>query len=134
MRSAGVPSAECGRGTGARLQRGRPAERCSWRMEPRNGDRFTKLAYIAIALLAATMSAAGIFNDFVYDDVPIIRDNIRGHSLAHWADIVSRPYWPPPFVEQLYRPLASSAFAVEYMLGHGSPVAFRLTSCVLYPI
>jgi len=85
-----------------------------------------------IILVALVASVAGIMNDFVYDDIPLIRDNARVHGLAHWWAIVANPYWPPPFVEQLYRPLPMLAAAAEYTIGGGSPLVFRLVSYALY--
>ncbi|MEP6733790.1 MAG: glycosyltransferase family 39 protein [bacterium] len=85
-----------------------------------------------VAVLAVAASIVGLLNDFVYDDIAIIRDNVRVHSLAHWRDILTLPFWPPPFVEQLYRPLTVLLLAIEYWLGQGSPLVFRLVSCALY--
>ena len=58
---------------------------------------------LAIALLAIGASIAGIRNDFVYDDIPLIRDDARVHDLRHLGSLFTHPYWPPPFIEQLYR-------------------------------
>jgi hypothetical protein len=88
--------------------------------------------YLLVIAVALAASLGGLFNDFVYDDVPIIRDNARLHGLSHWREIVARPYWPPPFVEQLYRPLASLLFTLEYAIGGGAPIVFRLVSYLLY--
>ena len=85
-----------------------------------------------VAVLAAGASVRGLLNDFVYDDIPIIRDNPRVHGLAHIGDIFAHAYWPPPFVEQLYRPLTLVALAAEYALGGGNPIVFRVVSCALY--
>ena len=79
-----------------------------------------------------TASVAGLLNDFVYDDVPLIRDHVRVHGLSAWREILTRPYWPPPFVENLWRPLALLLVACEYTLGGGSPLVFRIVSYALY--
>ena len=84
-----------------------------------------------VAIAAISASLAGVFNDFVYDDLPLIRDNLRVHRVD-WALLFRTPYWPPPFVQQLYRPLTLLLLAVEYQLGAGSPVVFRLASYLLY--
>ena len=84
-----------------------------------------------VAVAAIIASAAGAFNDFVYDDLPLIRDNVRIHHVD-WSVLFRTPYWPPPFVQQLYRPLTLLLLAVEYWLGGGSPLAFRLMSYLLY--
>lgn len=85
-----------------------------------------------VLALAFAASAAHLLNDFVYDDVPVVRDNARLHALANWRAIVSLPWWPPPFVEQLHRPLASLFLALQYALGGGAPLPFRITSVALY--
>jgi hypothetical protein len=96
--------------------------------------RFAVSAATIVALLAIVASIRGILNDFVYDDVPIIRDNIRVHGLAHVGNLFTRPYWPPPFVEQLYRPFSLLVVAGEYAVGDGRPIVFRLVSYVLYAV
>src|SRR5690242_13205713 len=85
-----------------------------------------------VAALALITSAIGILNDFVYDDVPIILENVRIHSLQNFGAIVTKPWWPPPFVEQLYRPLAALLLAVQWVIGSGSAAPFRLFSIALY--
>jgi hypothetical protein len=89
-----------------------------------------------VAALAVAASIRGIFNDFVYDDIPIIQDNVRVHQFdfAHVRAIFSSAYWPPPFVEQLYRPLPLVGLAAQYAVGAGSPMVFRLVSYVLYAV
>jgi hypothetical protein len=89
-----------------------------------------RTAFVSAIALAA--SIRGVMNDFVYDDIPIIQDNIRVHGLGHLLDVVKHPYWPPPFVEQLYRPLSLTLIAAEYAVGNGSPLVFRLVSYALY--
>jgi len=91
-----------------------------------------RTAALLVATLAIGASARGLFNDFVYDDIPLIRDNVRVHDLAHVREIFGHAYWPPPFVEQLYRPLTVLLLAVEFTLGGGSPLVFRLVSYLLY--
>jgi hypothetical protein len=87
---------------------------------------------VAVAAIAA--SVAGLLNDFVYDDIPLIQDNARVHDLTRLTEIFTSAYWPPPFVEQLYRPLAVALIAAQYAIGHGSPLVFRVVSYALYAI
>lgn len=89
-------------------------------------------ARLVVVLVALGASLAGIVNDFTLDDVALVQSNARMHSLGHWLDILSSPYWPPPFQQDLYRPVASLLLAVEYALGGGGPMLFRLVSCALY--
>ena len=89
-----------------------------------------------VAALAIAASIRGVFNDFVYDDLPIIQDNARVHhfDVAHVREIFSNAYWPPPFVEQLYRPLTLVGLAAQYAVGGGSPMVLRLVSYALYAV
>ena len=84
---------------------------------------------VAVALGA---SLAGLLNDFAQDDIGIIRDNVRIHDPANWRAILTSPYWPPPWHVELYRPLASFLHALQYALGGGGPLVFRITSYLLY--
>ncbi|HEY2164406.1 MAG TPA: hypothetical protein VGH04_10465, partial [Gemmatimonadaceae bacterium] len=72
----------------------------------------------------------------MYDDIPIIQDNARVHGfdVARIREIFSHAYWPPPFVEQLYRPLTLAGLAAQYAVGAGSPMVFRLVSYALYAV
>jgi protein O-mannosyl-transferase len=89
-----------------------------------------------VAVLAIAASIRGVFNDFVYDDVALIQDNSRVHyfDLSHLREIFMHAYWPPPFVEQLYRPLTLLGLAAQYAVGGGSPMVFRLVSYALYAV
>lgn len=89
-------------------------------------------AMLAVVGFALAASIVGLPNDFVYDDGPLIRDHARVHTLDSAAAILTKPYWPPPFAEQLYRPAASLLLAVEYAAGGGAPWVFRATSYLLY--
>ena len=85
-----------------------------------------------VILLALVSSVAGLSNDFVYDDVPLIQDNARVHDLGAWRTLLTAPYWPAPFVEQLYRPVAVVVIAFQWALGRADPIAFRIVSYLLY--
>lgn len=84
--------------------------------------------------MAIAASIAGLGNDFAYDDAPMIALNARLHGLGNWWEILTSPYWPPPWHEEHYRPLTSFFFAVQHALGAGSPVVFRVTSYLLYAV
>jgi len=87
---------------------------------------------VAIIGVALAASVAGIANQFANDDVLLIEENQRVHSLSHFAEFFGSPYWPPPYAQDLYRPLASLVFAMQYVLGSGEPVFFRIVSYALY--
>jgi len=87
---------------------------------------------IAVVLVAVASSIAAIGNAFTGDDTPVIRDNALVHSLSNAGAMLTSPYWPPPAPPDLYRPLASLLFAMQWAIGDGSPVVFRALSIALY--
>jgi hypothetical protein len=95
----------------------------------RISDRTAIIAVVAVALAA---SLAGLANAFVYDDVIMIQLNERVRGLSHWRQLLTSPYWPPPWNQEHYRPLTSLLFAAQYGLGAGFPLIFRITSYLLY--
>jgi hypothetical protein len=94
--------------------------------------RIQSLAWIAIALLAVLASLSGIRNGFALDDVHIIFENNRVHALTEAWRLFGQTYWPPEEGASLYRPLTMLAFAVQWVIGHGSPLPFHVTSILLY--
>jgi len=91
------------------------------------------LPAIVVALFAIAASIVGIRNDFVFDDIAVIRDNPYVHAL-YIGDMFRYAYWPPPFVRELYQPVTEIVLALEYTAGHGAPLVFRLVSYALYAL
>jgi len=90
------------------------------------------LAALAIALVALAGSLPGIHNDFANDDVLVVQDNARVHDFGDAAKWFTASYWPPPYAQDLYRPLTLAALTTEYVVGDGQPVVFRIVSYALY--
>ncbi len=86
----------------------------------------------AVVVIAVAASVMGLGNDFVNDDIALIANDARVHDLAHWRDWFTLPYWPAPFSPDLYRPVTTAMIAMEYVMGGGSPLAFRIASYLLY--
>ncbi|MDX2207649.1 MAG: glycosyltransferase family 39 protein [Gemmatimonadales bacterium] len=79
--------------------------------------------------LAATMTL--MTNGFVQDDLPIVAENTAIHTLGTLPQVFGQPYWPPPYPPDLYRPAALTFFGLQWAVGGGSPVAFRIVSMIL---
>lgn len=90
------------------------------------------LVAAAVAVVALAACLAGISNELAQDDIYLIQDNAVVHSLANVGAMFRSPFWPPPFNPDLYRPLTSLLLAVEYQIGAGDPLIFRLVSYGLY--
>lgn len=91
-----------------------------------------RLARLVIGCLAVAASISGIGNQFAQDDLPIIWTNVPVHSLRSIGRLFRESYWPPPFIPSLYRPFATTTLAIEWVIGGGAPVVFRIASYLLY--
>jgi hypothetical protein len=87
---------------------------------------------ITIALLALVVTAGALRNGFALDDVHIIADNARVHTLDSFWRLFGQTYWPPEQGASLYRPLTMLAFAVQWVIGDGSPLVFHVFSSILF--
>ena len=88
----------------------------------------------SVILLSLAASISGITNGFAFDDLHIIVDDNRTHSLAHWWQFFAQSYWPVNKGGDLYRPLTMLGFAIQWALGGGSPLAFHIVSILLYAL
>jgi len=86
----------------------------------------------AVALLALVVTAAALKNGFALDDVHIILENTRVHTLDSVWRLFGQTYWPPEEGSSLYRPLTMIAFAVQWAIGGGSPLVFHIFSSILF--
>ena len=87
------------------------------------------LLVAGVALLACV---TGLHNQFTQDDLPLIAQNLRIHDLGNWREIVTSPFWPPPYSEDLYRPVTALLLAFQWTLAKGGPLLFRIVSDLLY--
>jgi hypothetical protein len=87
---------------------------------------------LLVGILTLVASIGGLLNQYTQDDIPIIWKNPAIHSLGGIGSLFTKAYWPPPFLQALNRPLASVSFALEWALGGGSPLMFRVVSYLLY--
>jgi hypothetical protein len=92
----------------------------------------TRSGLVEVVVVALAASVAGIGNQFANDDLHLIQENVRIHDLGNVGEFFSQPFWPPPFSQDLYRPLTSLLLALEYLAGNGQPIVFRLVSYALY--
>jgi protein O-mannosyl-transferase len=90
------------------------------------------LLYVGIIALAIAGSATSLANSYALDDVALVSQNSRVHSLNEWWRLFTVPYWPPQVGASLYRPVVTLGFAVQWAASGGAPWLFHLTSIVLY--
>ena len=102
------------------------AWRRAWTQHP------AALSAAVVLAVALASSLAGLGNGFALDDVPMVQENARIHSLrAPWA-LITSAYWQVPPHDALWRPWALSAFAVQWAIGGGAPLIFHAVNIGLY--
>ncbi len=89
---------------------------------------------LSIAALAFLASGIGLHNGFAFDDRWIIVENGNAHSLRRPWELFDTTYWPTTRGASLYRPLTILLYAVQWVIGHGSPFVFHLVNVALYVI
>jgi hypothetical protein len=82
--------------------------------------------------IAVAASISGFGNHWAQDDFAVIWKNPKMHDLGRVWRFFAEPYWPPPFSPDLYRPLSSTSFALQWAASGGTPPLFRLVSYGLY--
>ncbi|MEO6067022.1 MAG: hypothetical protein ABIQ41_03435 [Gemmatimonadales bacterium] len=90
------------------------------------------LAGVALSLIALVAMGWALGNQFVQDDSGVIAGN---PLIRHWSGIwraFGAPYWPLVTHRELYRPLSVAGYAVQWMVGGGTPILFRVVSLTLY--
>lgn len=84
---------------------------------------------LSIAALALAASANSIANGYAYDDVTLIAQAARVHSLDGWWREFGRTYWPEG---DGYRPLTVLAWRAQWAFGGGAPAVFHATNVALH--
>ncbi len=90
------------------------------------------LPAVAAAVLAALLYAVTLGGTYVYDDVAIVRDDPRVRGTSQWGQLWTRDYANGSGIDNLYRPLVSSSYAVEWWLHGDRPWAFHLVNVLLH--
>src|SRR6266487_1072607 len=82
-----------------------------------NGEIGSRRLYAAVAVCAAVVYVAALWNQFALDDNQIVRfNNLVLKVSGVWRAFVS-PYWPPVIGGGMYRPLPLASYAIDWQLG-----------------
>lgn len=86
----------------------------------------------ALALLAVAAGATFFINGWVQDDAPrILYDRRVQEWSGLWVGFVET-YWPPPSRSGLFRPLSTTLYTLQWMLGGGRLIVFHLVTVAAY--
>lgn len=90
-------------------------------------------AALAIAALAYLAFGNSLWNGFVFDDVPIIQENVAIRRLSNLRAIFGAGYWPGPDMEEPhYRPLVIFSYAFNYAVAGLRPFTYHLVNVLLH--
>jgi len=92
----------------------------------------TGRAYAAVLAVALAASVSSLVNGFVYDDVRVVQQDARVHSLGRLPELLTGPYWSRDYANSAYRPATSASFAVDWAIGGGRPLVFHATNVALH--
>ena len=94
-------------------------------------ERRAWIAPAIVALLALAACVTSIGHDFTFDDRYVILFNDRLHTLHGWWRLFGETYWPEVVGGDGYRPLVTSLFAIQWVIGGGAPWVFHLGNILL---
>lgn len=92
----------------------------------------TLVGPLALVLLAILPGITVLGHMLVQDDIPLILQNPNSGTLDGLWRAFARPFWPPPWSPDLYRPLTSILLTLEWTLGVRRPGVVHLTGLLLY--
>ncbi len=72
-----------------------------------------------------------VAGSFLFDDLPLIVQNERLHSLSRLGEIWTHGYWPDRPGLTLYRPVTETLWSVLWTLGGGGPALFHWVTLAL---
>ncbi|MEZ5963403.1 MAG: hypothetical protein R3F56_06105 [Planctomycetota bacterium] len=87
---------------------------------------------IVVVLCALAAYAAVLLGTFVYDDVHTARDNEAIRTLANIPRFFVDVDMFSSIDCRMYRPVVLTTYAVDWALGGGSPLPFKLTNLLLH--
>ena len=92
----------------------------------------TARAYAAVLAVSLAASVSSLANGFVFDDVRVVQQDARVHSLGRLPELLTGPYWTRDYANSAYRPVTSASFAVDWAIGAGRPLVFHATNVALH--
>ncbi len=85
------------------------------------------------AAVAFLLYVVTLHGTYVYDDLNIVRDDPRLHHPGQWVQLWTTDYFNGG-ADNLYRPLISSSYAIEWYLHGDRPWVFHLVNILLHAL
>jgi hypothetical protein len=111
-----------------------PQQNLTLHQSPRSGwlQNFA-IGPLAAALLAILLYGVTLWGTYVYDDVMIVRNDPRVHHPDQWIRLWNTDYFDGG-MDNLYRPLTSSSYALEWWLHGDRPWIFHGINILLHAL
>ena len=92
-------------------------------------------AYLAGAA-AVLVSVNVVFNDFTFDDLPILVENTRIQDFGTLPEAFVTPYWPGEYGQDLglWRPATTALLAMQWAVWGENPAMFHVVNLVLHGV
>jgi tetratricopeptide (TPR) repeat protein len=85
---------------------------------------------------AALLSANSVLNEFAFDDLPVIVENIAIQDLGTLPGAIASPYWPNEYGQSLglWRPVTTALFGIQWAIYGGNPAMFHAVNVLLHGV
>lgn len=90
-----------------------------------------RLATMVVALACLLPNLNALVCGFLFDDLPLIVENVRIHRIANIPGLWRSGYWPDRPGLTLYRPFTQSVWSVLWWLGNGAPSIYHALNLLL---
>jgi len=103
---------------------------------PKSPFKDLRAAALVAGIVAALTFVNSLGNGFAYDDQYIILDNQPVHSLETLPEALAGPYWPGELGSGvgLWRPMATTAYAIQWFLWGEDPTGFHAVNVLLHGV
>src|SRR5581483_11857862 len=85
------------------------------------------------AILAIALYAISLYGTYVYDDRTIVYEDPRVRHVQQWGQLWTRDYFNGA-VDNLYRPIVSSSYAIEWFIHGDRPWFFHAINIFLHAL
>jgi len=98
--------------------------------------RSVRSAAFLAGAAAVLVSVNVVFNDFTFDDLPIIVENTRIHDFSTLPEALVTPYWPGEYGQDLglWRPATTALLAMQWAVWGENPAMFHVVNLVLHGV
>ncbi len=114
--------------------------------QPRSNDpswsqaaRLGRLAPVVLVVLAALVFVPGLFGEFVWDDLALIRGNAYVRDLSRLPEALTNDFWHVSTLDPgaeghnlYYRPVVTLAYALQFRAFGESPFGYHAVNLVLH--